>query len=98
MLLEFEGYSVSFCENGLAAYDLAQKKCFNVFIINYLMPEMNGDDVVRLLRPLCPDALVIGYSTKTKDKAFLNAGADAFINKDALVLKLVPFIKSKILL
>jgi CheY-like chemotaxis protein len=98
MLLEFEGYIVRSCENGLAAFALVREKCFKVLLIDYLMPEMCGDDVTKLLRPLCPDALIIGYSTEKKDKAFLTAGADAFISKDALARKLVPLIKSKITL
>jgi len=98
MLLEFEGYLVTSCENGLAAIALVKRKCFKVFVISYLMPEMNGDYVTKLLRPLCPDALIIGYSIEKKNKDFLAAGADAFISKDALVHNLVPLIKSKITL
>ncbi|HYA86843.1 MAG TPA: response regulator [Nitrospirota bacterium] len=97
MLLEFEGYIVRSCENGLAAFTLVKEHCFKVLLIGYLMPEMNGDDVTKLLRPLCPDALVIGYSNEKKGKAFLTAGADVFISKDALAHKLIPLIKSKMM-
>jgi CheY-like chemotaxis protein len=95
MLLEFEGYVVRSCENGLAAFALVKDHCFNVLLIGYLMPDLNGEDVTKLLRPLCPDALVIGYSSEKKDKAFLTAGADVFMSKDTLAHKLIPLIKSK---
>jgi CheY-like chemotaxis protein len=92
MLLEFEGYAVSSCESGALAFDLVKAKCFDVLLIDYRMPEMTGDEVVRLLRPLCPDALLIGVSIETKERVFLTAGADAFISKNMLVHELVPLI------
>lgn len=96
MLLEFEGYNVSSCGSGASAFDLVKEKCFEVILIDYRMPEMNGDEVTRILRLLCPDALVIGFSIETKDRMFLAAGADAFISKNALVHELVPLIKTKL--
>ncbi len=96
MLLEFEGYKVSFCESGGLAFDLIKEKCFEVLLIDYRMPEMNGVELARLVRPLCPDAFVIGFSMETKERAFLDAGADAFISKSALAHELAPLIKSSI--
>lgn len=96
MLLEFEGYSVSSCGSGSSAFDLIKEKQFELFIIDYRMPEMNGDEVTRCLRLLCPHALMIGFSFESKGKEFLTAGADAFISKEELVHELVPLIKNKI--
>jgi CheY-like chemotaxis protein len=96
MLLEFEGYNVSSCGSGASAFDLVKEKCYEVILIDYRMPEMNGDEVTKVLRPLCPDAFVIGFSIETKDRRFLAAGADAFISKNALVHELVPLIKNRI--
>lgn len=97
MLLEFEGYVVSFCESGACAADLIREKCFDVLLIAYRMPEMNGNEVVRLLRPRCPQALMIGFSVESKEQDFIKAGADAFVGKRELVRKLLPLIKNKML-
>jgi CheY-like chemotaxis protein len=95
MFLEFEGLVVSSCESGAAALDLISKKRFEVLLIDYRMPEMNGEELTRRLRPLCPDAFILGFSIESKDQAFLKSGADAFLNKHQLVKKLIPLIKKR---
>jgi len=92
MFLEFEGFIVSSCESGVAALDLISKKHFEMLLIDYQMPGMNGDELTKRLRPLCPDAFILGCSLESKDQAFLRAGADAFLSKYQLVQKLVPLI------
>ncbi len=95
MFLEFEGFVVSSCESGAAALDLITKKHFEVLLIDYRMPDMNGDELTRRLRPLCPDAFILGFSMESKEQAFLTAGADAFLSKHQLVQKLIPLIKKR---
>jgi two-component system, OmpR family, response regulator ArlR len=95
MLLEFDGFDVSSCESGSAAFVLIRGKYFEILLVDYRMPEMNGDEVTRQLRPLCPDAYILGFSIESKEQAFLSAGADAFLGKHELVQKLVPLIKKR---
>ena len=61
---------------------LVRNITFYCIFIDYRMPDMNGDDVCRLLRPQNPVALIVGLSVENKHSAFLDAGADAFILKD----------------
>jgi len=96
MLLESEGFAVSSCANGAVALDLIRNKQFEILLIDYRMPEMNGDELTRQLRPLCPDALIIGISIESRGQAFLKSGADAFLGKHELVRKLPPLIKNRI--
>lgn len=95
MFLEFEGFSVDDCESGEFAFALLDKKCFDVYLIDYQMPDMQGDEVMRMLRPRCPDAYMIGFSLESKDRAFLAAGANAFVRKDELVHELIPLIQNR---
>jgi CheY-like chemotaxis protein len=95
MLLEFEGYLVSSCDSGPAAFELLRERCFEIFLVNCKMPEMNGDEIVRRLREECQDALIIGFSMESKGGAFLAAGADAFIGKNDLARRLLPFLKAE---
>ncbi len=95
MFLEFEGFVVSSCESGATALDLVSKKHFEVLLIDYQMPDINGDELTRRLRPLCPDAFILGFSMESKEQAFLKVGADAFLSKHQLVQKLIPLIKKR---
>lgn len=94
-ILESEGFCVSYCENGRSALDRVKTDCFKIIVTDYRMSDMNGDDVTRLLRPLCPDAFIIGFSLELKDHAFFSAGADAFVFKHELVHQLIPLIKDR---
>lgn len=91
--LESEGFIVNSCADGTLALEMIKNKRYEIFLVDYRMPMMNGDDLVRRLRCIYPCALIIGYSIENKDQAFLNAGADAFVAKDELVHKLIPAIR-----
>jgi len=49
-LLDNIGYTVESAVNGLAAFELAQKKDFDLYIIDHLMPVMNGVKLVTNLK------------------------------------------------
>ncbi len=93
MLLEFEGFNVSSCEDGPKAIALVQIECFDVVLVDYRIPGMNGDRVTELLRRFCPESLIIGFSVESKERAFLEAGADFFISKHLIARALVPLIR-----
>ncbi len=95
MLLEFEGFRVYTCENVFCALDLAGKKSFEIFIVDYLMPEMNGDEATKRIRQLSPHSFIIGYSIEEKEQVFLHAGANAFLAKGELLERLVPLIENR---
>ncbi len=92
--LEAEGFSVDGCESGNAALSLAKERQFGIFVIDYRMPGMNGDEVTALLRKQQPKALILGYSFELKEQEFFKAGADAFIMKEELNKQLVPLIRA----
>ncbi len=95
LLLEDEGFIVQGCTNGKSAIDLSERKNFAVYIIDYRMPGMTGDAVAAMIRKLSPKAYIIGFSIESKEKVFLDAGADLFIIKDHFDKKLIPLIKKK---
>jgi len=79
MFLAFEGFIVRSCKSGAAALDLISKKRCDVILLCYRMPEMNGDELTRRLRPLCPDAFESGFGVVSYDQALLRAVGDAFV-------------------
>lgn len=80
---------VECCISASHAADMISKKRFDVFIVDYRLPGMNGVDITALLRLTYPDSYIIGMSAELKEDAFLTAGADAFLLKpfgiDALI-------------
>ena len=94
-ILESEGYAVSSCEDGPSALKLAGEKHFEIVLSDFQMPDMNGDEVVKLLRVQQPDTFIVGFSIADKKQAFLEAGADHFISKEQLLPDLITIIESR---
>ena len=80
-LLEARGFEVWCCEDGAAALEAAAETVFHVIITDYRMPNMNGIDATKHLRKRFPASLIIGVSSDDMGKAFLAAGANAFLLK-----------------
>jgi DNA-binding response OmpR family regulator len=80
-VLEPAGVEISCVDDGDAAIDMLEKKTFGVFIVDYRLPTMNGAEVTRNLRSRCPASRIIGISVQSKEKDFLDAGADVFLLK-----------------
>src|SRR5579859_3839463 len=61
--LESFGYSVLTAASGGKGLELASKHSVDVVIVDYFMPEMNGEEVaieMRRVRPLAPIILLTG--------------------------------------
>ncbi len=95
-LLEDAGLSGDTCGDGMCALAKAKENRYSVFLIDYRMPEMTGDRVTALLRALRPDAFIIGFSLEDRERDFLGAGANIFLNKQHLLNKLVLEIRKAI--
>ncbi len=95
-LLKAEGFMVITCASGKAGLDLAKRNNIGIFLIDYKLPDMNGDDVTAALRTLSPEAFIIGFSIDSREREFLKAGANKFINKDQLDNKLIQYINERI--
>ncbi len=93
--VEDSGLPVDTCGDGKSALDIARKNRHAVFLIDYRMPEMTGDEVTAQLRVLRPDAFIIGCSIETREQAFLDAGADVFLNKAHLLSRLIRVIRDR---
>lgn len=95
MFLELKGFIVDCCENGQFALDRVKELRFDLILIDYCMPEMNGDEVTRMMRYFCQDAFLIGMSLENSEKEFIAAGADAFISKDRFIQDLASLINTR---
>ncbi len=91
--LEGSGFTVQMCRSALEGLALTREHRFDVYIIDYRLPDYKGDTVTTVIREIQPSAIIIGYSIEPKEQAFLDAGADKFMFKEKLPVELVAFIR-----
>lgn len=65
LLLELEGYVVLCAENGEEAVEIVKNKNVDLMLLDYFMPGMTGEDVIRKVREFNKDIVIIlqtGYA------------------------------------
>ncbi len=76
------GYEAKCAGNGLAGLRCIEEGSFDVVIVDYLMPEMNGVELVKRAKERNPGLPVIAMSAwYDMEQAFLEAGAYKFMKK-----------------
>ena len=90
--LESVGYTVHTAVTGGEGLELASLHSFDVVIVDYLMPEMNGQEVARKLRWLRPQAPIIMLSGAADVPEQALKWVDTFVAKDRLASELLPAI------
>jgi CheY-like chemotaxis protein len=91
-LLEIFGYTVLTAPSGSVGLELASMHSVDVVIVDYSMPEMNGQELaveMKRLRPLAPIILLTGAVNVPKQALNL---VDALVLKDRLASQLLPTI------
>jgi CheY-like chemotaxis protein len=89
-LLEIFGYTVLTAPSGSVGLELASMHSVDVVIVDYSMPEMNGQELaveMKRLRPLAPIILLTGAVNIPKQALNL---VDALVLKDHLASQLLP--------
>ena len=90
--LESFGYTVLTASSGGKGLELASTCSVDVVIVDYLMPEMNGQEVAKEMRRLKPEAPIIMLSAAVDVPEQALRVVDAFIAKDGLASQLLPMI------
>ncbi|MBR2674152.1 MAG: response regulator transcription factor [Mogibacterium sp.] len=96
LYLENAGFEVASAENGRLAYELAMKEDFGLAIIDVMMPEMNGFELIRKLR-LSMDMPIIVLSAMDSDSdkiMGLDIGADDYVTKPFNPLEIVARVRA----
>ncbi|MDA8430309.1 MAG: diguanylate cyclase [Geobacteraceae bacterium] len=84
--LKKEGYEFAVARNGQEAIDLYSQEFFPIIITDWLMPEMDGLELCRLIRSMKIDRyiyiiILTGQNSKTDLVKGLEAGADEYMVK-----------------
>jgi two-component system OmpR family response regulator len=83
-VLDAEGYDCTVAGGGKEALEIASKQKFDVVLLDIMMPEVSGIDVLRHLATDCPDACVV-MTTAVDDMPTaaeaLNLGATDYVTK-----------------
>jgi len=90
--LESFGYTVLTAASGGKGLELASRHSVDVVIVDYFMPEMNGEEVaieMRRVRPLAPIILLTGAVAVPRQTLKF---VDALVAKDRLARELLPTI------
>jgi DNA-binding response OmpR family regulator len=83
-LLQSDGYVVDVADDGPSALDIARQSAFDVFILDVMLPSMNGFEVCRELRRLGVEAPILMLTARDqvddKIRGF-KSGADDYLTK-----------------
>ena len=83
-ILEDEGYKVLTLERGLQGIEQIKSRFFNVVLLDIILPDVSGLEVLRAIKKINSEVCVImitGYAKLENAIEALNNGADAYINK-----------------
>jgi DNA-binding NtrC family response regulator len=84
LVLEEEGYIVDKAENGKEAIEKTQKNFYNLAIIDWRLPDIEGTKLLGKLQDTLPKMVKImltGYPSMTNAVDAVNNRADAFFSK-----------------
>jgi len=90
--LESFGYTVLTAPSGGKGLELASIHSVDVVVVDYFMPDMNGQDVAIEMRRLQPQTRIIMLSGAANMRDQALEGIDAFVAKDQLASQLLPAI------
>ena len=94
--LNHEGYSVTKAFTGREGYELAANEQFDLVLLDIMLPELNGMEVLRRLRRTSKvPVIMLTARDETMDKvAGLDQGADDYITKPFAIEELLARIRS----
>ena len=93
--LEHEGYQVEHAADGRTAVDLALKRDYDLILLDVLLPQLNGMEVLRRVRKHkdVPVIMVTARDAVMDKVAGLDAGADDYLTKPFAIEELFARIR-----
>jgi len=95
--LEAEGYEVSQAYNGAQAWDMYQEDSWDLILLDVMLPEMSGIEILRRIRTSDPATMVILLTAKdsVEDKVSgLDLGANDYVTKPFQIEELLARVRA----
>lgn len=86
--LEEEGYEITTAADGLIAFEWTQKESFDLILLDWMLPKMNGIDVCKSIRIkdiVTPIIFLTAKDTVQETIEGLKAGANDYIDRKSVV-------------
>jgi DNA-binding NtrC family response regulator len=99
LILEGEGYSVDVANSGVEAIEKSKEKVYNVALLDIVLPDMAGTELLKKLHETTPKMIkimVTGYPNLQNAVEALNYNADAYLIKPLNYEKLLKVIEEKL--
>ena len=84
IILQEEGYDVDTAETGKEAIEKSNSKIYNVALLDFRLPDIEGTKLLTLMKDTVPKMrkiMLTGYPSMTNAVDSVNFGADAFLVK-----------------
>ncbi|HPC28393.1 MAG TPA: response regulator [Candidatus Methanomethylicus sp.] len=99
VILERQGYRTKIVHNGQDAIDASKKSNYNVALIDIMLPDISGIDLLKRLNegvPRIRKIIVTGHATLENAVKAVNMGADAYLMKPVSPNVLLRTIKQQL--
>lgn len=97
-MLEKEGFSITSATNGLEAFNHIQHKKFDAVLTDWMMPKMDGIELIRKIRDFVkPPPLIVvitSISSASARSHALESGADEFMTKPVYPKAVIELLKT----
>ena len=98
-ILEDEGYIVDLAANGNEAIQKTKKSAYNIALLDFRLPDMEGVELLKLMSDTVPRTrkiMVTGYPSMQNAIAALNKKADAYLIKPIDIENLLNTVKEQL--
>ena len=96
MELNYEGYSVEVCEDGVQSLEKALQEDYDLILLDLMLPKLNGMEVCRRLRKVknTPIIMLTARDSVMDKVSGLQTGADDYISKPFAIEELLARIEA----
>ncbi|MCC3866635.1 response regulator transcription factor [Terrisporobacter mayombei] len=96
MELEYEGYKVEVCDDGVKGFEEALENDYNLILLDLMLPKLNGLEVCRRLRKVknTPIIMLTARDSVMDKVSGLQIGADDYISKPFAIEELLARIEA----
>jgi CheY-like chemotaxis protein len=95
-VLEIKGHQVFKADTGQKAVDMVRRNDYDIVFLDFMMPDMNGVETLKLLKKMKPNIAVVmmtGFATEEKLREAILLDASDFLAKPFDIVEVVQMIE-----